>query len=455
MALGKSVRTYILAGLFIIAVCVVAVLALRPKGASISCKDCNVVLIAIDPLRADALSSYGNTRFTTPALDALAHKGFLFSDAVAVAPWTLPSAMSLLTGVYPSVHHIINKELISHDQKQALIPAKLSEAAPSIETAASFFKALGYVTGGFAGGAALSASYGFDAGFDEYKSGDSFDGLPQVLPPALEFIKKHSKEKMFVFIHGFDTHGQYMPVGGYDRRYVSSSYSGSLTGSTEEQKTLREEGVIGGRIFLKVDDIAFLRSIYDEKVARLDTAIASVVSEIESLSLSERTIVVFTSNHGDEFYEHGRIDHGMTLFDEVLHIPLIMVIPGQEGNRTISTQVRNIDIFPTLLSLVGDTPNQTIATQFNGVSLVPVLEGKNLALDAYAETDYRYATFQKSIRTFDRWKLISDEENQSKQLYNLAKDPKESMEKFGQGEKKETELIDKLIRFPEIIIRKK
>ncbi len=447
MILGKSVRIYILIGIVIAAAAIWGMKRYAPLAPTVSCKDCNVVLIALDPLRADALSSYGNSRPTTPNIDALARKGFLFSDAFAVAPWTLPSAMSLMTGVYPSVHHIVNKELISPDKQQKLVPARLSETAPNIKTMASFLKSRGYVTGGFAGGAALAASYGFDTGFDQYISGDSFDGLPLVIPHALEFIKKHSKEKMFLFIHAFDVHGQYMPSGGYDRRYVSASYTGSLTGATEEQKSLREEGVMGGRIYLTPQDVAFLRSIYDEKVARADEAIYQIIKQIEDLSLSEKTIVIFTSNHGDEFYEHGRIDHGMTLYDEVLHIPLIMVIPGQAGNKKITSQVRNIDIMPTIFDLVGEAPDKDFASQLNGVSLLPVLTGRDINLDLYAETDYRYATFKKSIRSFDKWKLIADEENQSKQLYHIAEDPRETREVFGQGEKKEAELIDKLLQF--------
>ena len=416
----------------------------RGSGTQVQCKDCNILLVVIDPLRADALSAYGNPRNTTPSLDALAKKGYVFTRAYSVAPWTLPAAMSLMTGTYPSTHGVLNKELIPKDPKAEFIPARLSQTAPGITTLAQNLKSLGYVTGGFAGGAALSASYGFDKGFDEYASGDAFDGLPSVLPKAMEFIRKHRKEKMFLFIHGFDVHGQYIPPGGLDRRYVSDSYRGDLTGSTEEQKSLREEGVKNGKIFLTGEDVSFLRSIYDEKAARLDMSVQKIISEIESLQLSEKTIVIFTSNHGEEFYEHGRIDHGMTLFDEVLRIPLIMVIPGTAGNKQIPTQVSNIDIIPTIFSLIGKTPDPQFGNQLRGISLVPAFSGKDFRQNVFAETSYRYATFQKAVRTYDQWKLITDDESQVKQLYDINKDPKELEDIFSGSNPKASELIDAL-----------
>lgn len=438
------VKTGAISALLAAVILAVWQLFFRGSGIQVQCKDCNILLVVIDPLRADALSVYGNPRNTTPSLDALARKGYVFTRAFSAAPWTLPAAMSLMTGTYPSVHGVLNKELIPKDPKAEFIPARLSQTAPGMTTLAQNLKSLGYVTGGFAGGAALSASYGFDTGFDEYASGEAFDGLPSVLPKATEFIRKHSKEKMFLFIHGFDVHGQYIPPGGFDRRYVNPSYTGTLTGSTEEQKLLREEGVKNGKIFLTGEDVSFLRSIYDEKTARLDAYVQQIIGEIESLQLSEKTIIIFTSNHGDEFYEHGRIDHGMTLFDEVLHIPLIMVIPGAAGNKKISAQVSNIDIIPTIFSLIGKTPDPKFGSQLRGINLVPAFSGKDIRQNVFAETAYRYATFQKAVRTYDQWKLITDEESQVKQLYDINTDPKEQEDIFFGSSAKATELIDAL-----------
>lgn len=411
----------------------------------IVCKDCNIILISIDPLREDAVPLYKNDRLVTPWIGSLTESGFVFGQAYAVAPWTLPSAMSLMTGVYPSMHGIINKEHVSSDRNSPITPSRLSDSAPHLRTLAEDLKENGYVTGGFAGGAALSSTYGFDKGFDEYTSGDAFDGLPTSAPMAVDFIRKHRNEKMFVFIHGFDVHGQYIPTGGYERMFVRN-YSGTLNGSTEEQKQFREEGVKNGRIFLTPDDAKFLRGLYDEKVVRLDEMIGVLIREIRAQKIADKTIIIFTSDHGDEFYEHGRIDHGMTLFDEVLHVPLYIVVPGYSG-RKIMSQVRNIDIAPTVLSLIGKEAHSDSSPKIAGVSLTPLMRGKVIPLDVFAETSYRYATFQKAVRTPDSWKLIIDEETQNKELFNIEKDPGELDDLTRREDEMESALLRKFIEF--------
>jgi len=245
----------------------------------------------------------------TAGLDTISKDGFLFTNAVAVSSWTLPSAMSLMTGTYPSTHKIINKELIGKTKEEGLIAANLKTASPQLTTLAAILKSHGYTTGGFAGGAALDRSFGFDEGFDTYISDGEFVGLQTRIPKALDFVRANRNKKFFLFLHGFDTHGQFVPSGGYDRRFVDKHYSGTLTGSAEEQKALREQGVLEGRVYLTADDVSFLRAIYDEKVARLDRLISQFLDAYRALNISRKTIFIITSNHGEEFYEHGRIDH--------------------------------------------------------------------------------------------------------------------------------------------------
>ncbi len=408
------------------------------------CKGCNVLLIAIDPLRVDALHVLGNPRSITPTLDSLSKQGFLFTNAVAASSWTLPSAMSLMTGTYPSVHKITNKELISHGPKVPLIPANLYTENPQMMTLASVLRQRGYVTAGFGGGAALDPSYGFGEGFDTYSSPGEFEGVSQGFPKALEFAKKHVKDQMFIFLHGFDVHGQYMPPTGLTKKFVDPSYHGTLTGSKEEQKALREQGVMQQEVYLTPEDTAFLRAIYDEKIERLDQQIAVFLAAYRSLHVAQNTIIIFTSDHGDEFYEHGRIDHGMTLYDEVIHVPLVIVLPGSSGGIRITDQVRNIDIMPTILSLVGVAPPPGVAEQMEGASLIPTMKGLNQHLDAYAETAYRYATFKSAIRTWDGWKLIYDQDSFVYHVFHVRTDPKELTDYARQGNPMERQLIDKL-----------
>lgn len=388
-----------------------------PASNSLACSDCNILIIDIDPLRLDGLHAFGNAKAVTPFLDEFAKKSISFTNAVTVSSWTLPSAMSLMTGTYPSRHGIINKVLLSSVDKQEY-PATLSKTAPSFTTVAEEVHARGYATAGFAGGAALDPSYGFDKGFDTYESPGEFESTAVSMKKALQFMDSHKNGKFFVFIQGFDVHGQYLPENGLDLRYVDKKYTGTLTGSAAEQKTIREDGVLHGSVFLTKDDVAFLRAVYDEKVKILDTRLADFFKTFDQLGLSKNTIIVFTSDHGDEFYEHGRIDHGMTLYDEVIKVPLILHIPGK-ASQTIHEQVRNIDIAPTVLAIIGITPSPAFAKQLNGQSLMPMLMGKSMTIDSVLETSYRYATFLKGLRTHDGWKLILDEEHHTKEVYNI------------------------------------
>ncbi len=416
------------------------------KSAVAPCRECNIVMIVVDPLRADALETFGNDRPVTPTLNTLANRGYVFTNAMAASSWTLPSAMSLMTGVYPSIHGIVNKDLLSEDALQKTESANLSVLHPGMRTFAQEFKDQGYTTAAFTGGAAMEASYGFDQGFDVYESLGNFTGLPMATPSALAFVEKHKDNKMFLLLHGFDVHGQYMPPEGISRRFVDASYKGRLNGSTEEQKKLREEGVMLGKIFLEPDDVAFLRAVYDGKVAAMDKSIGEFIGAYENLALPRETIFVVTSSHGEEFYEHGRIDHGMTLYDEVLHIPLMVIPPGHTKEVRIPQQVRNIDIMPTLFSLVGLKFSPDMQSQIQGESLLPLMEGKSLRLDIYPETVYRYATMQKAIRSADGWKLIYDEEMQTKKLFNITKDPGEQEDLYHQNSSQKTVLLEKLLQ---------
>ncbi len=414
----------------------------RRQASVVACKDCNVLVIAVDPLRWDDFGRTCRAEPLTPAIDKILDGGYVFTNAVAASSWTLPSAMSVMTGVYPSVHGIINKEILGKTADEGVVAATLSKTAPKLTSLVSVFSRNGYMTAGFGGGAALHPDYGFGIGFDSYTSDGDFESIASPSASALSFVRDHKDAKLFLFVHGFDVHGQYTPPEGVDRRCVSSSYNGKLTGSASEQKELREQGVRQGNIFLTPGDAQFLRAIHDGKLYRLDRIIGDFLSSYKTLTPNRKTIVVITSNHGDEFYEHGRIDHGMTLYDEVIRIPLAMVVPGGARNKQIGQQVRNIDILPTLFELVG-IPYAPDAVM-EGKSLVPAMSGRDMKLDAYPETTYRYAVFLSGIRRWDGWKLVTDLETQAKKMFMVRDDAAESKDAYGSVENIENELMRSL-----------
>lgn len=385
----------------------------------------NVVLVCFDALQASHTSALGYFRKTTPTIDEFAASGFLFKQAISQASWTVPSMMSMLTSMYPSEHRVINKYSIYNDNGKVF--SDLKKLSPSAETLAEALKDNGYVTGGFTGDAGVSARFGFGKGFDIYLDDQKFGGFDHSVPPAISWLRQNKNRKFFMFLHGYDSHGQYDPAGGFTRRFVDFDYKGHLKGGKEEQARLREEGLEKGSLQLTDADARFWKALYDEKINDADRRFALFVDEMKRLGLLDKTIVVIVSDHGTEFYEHKRFDHGFTLYDELIHVPLVIYLPGLKGNKVIEEQVRSIDIMPTVLDLLRIKVNAGLKNQMRGRSLVPILQGEKDKRVAFSETDYRLYTHKRSLRTPDGWKFIYTLENNKKGLYNLNNDPAEQV----------------------------
>lgn len=382
----------------------------------ISCPDCNIVFISIDTLRADHISALGYSKKTTPNLDNFLNNSITFTNNISASSWTLPAHMTFMTGLLPSHHKMVNKFLLNNEKQTEEI-ADLSKVAPGIKTLAEYLKQNGYVTGGFTGGAGVDKGFGFNRGFDTYYDENNFGGFSDSAPRALDWIKQNKDKKMFIFLHGYDVHGQYVPKDGYDKRFVDFKYKGSLTGSTEEQQKMREDGVTNGQIYLTPDDVKFLIALYDEKIQRADKILGNFLDEYTSLGLNNKTIFVITSDHGDEFYEHGQIDHGHSLYDELIKTPLFIKTPKTITNLKIDKETSGADIMPTILSAVGIVA----INKFDGIDLSQASEVYSRK-EVVSETDYRYIVSQKSIRTEDGWKLIKDISSNLNELYNLNND---------------------------------
>jgi arylsulfatase len=387
------------------------------------CSDCNLVFISIDTLRAKNVHFLGYPKNTTPFLDQLTQKSFVFTKDISVSSWTLPATMSWFAGVYPSTHKILNKVTVLPDGKE--IPTSLATNSPNLLTLAQILKANGFVTGGFTGGAGVDHEFGFNQGFDVYSDKRNFGGFKDSIPEAISWIKDHKNERFFVFLHGYDVHGQYVPDGGYDHRFVDFNYQGKLTGSAKEQKELREEGLTRGHLFLTPEDVKFLIALYDEKIQRADDQLKTFFDQLNTLNPAHKTIFIITADHGEEFYEHGQLDHGHSLYDELIHVPLIISMPENNSEYKIDDQVRSIDLMPTALSLLGVKLTPQLTQQLQGTDLTYLMEGKHLSLDIYPETDYRYAVSLRAIRTADNWKFISNQLTNNQELFNLNNDQSE------------------------------
>ena len=402
----------------------VAVPVLNPSSQPLKFRNHNLVFISFDALQAAHVGHLGCSRDVTPTLDALARNGYTFTRAYSVASWTVPASMTWFTGVYPSEHRVVNK--FAEHTARVKKPANLKELAPNLGTLAEVLRWNGYSTAGFTGNAGVSGGFGYQQGFDVYDHPPGvFAGFSQSVPKALHWLATNKDKRFFLFLHGYDAHGQNTPARGFDYRFVESGYDRRYTGAEVEQEALREEGIERGFLTLRDADVRFWRAVYDEKVQRADAKLRHFLTEFDKLGLTDNTLFVVTSDHGTELAEHRRLDHGFTLYDETIRVPLI-IKPPQAVSLRIDHRVSSIDLMPTVLDLLDVQIPEVIRNQMRGNSLTPALRGEVVSRDLFAETDYRQHTYKRSIIDPNGWKLIYTLESKTRELYDTAKDPGET-----------------------------
>lgn len=375
----------------------------------------NVILISVDTLRADHLSCYGYQRETSPHIDALAAEGVLFENCLAQAPATAESHMSIMTSLYPSAHGVM-----------ALPRAtRKSEDTPTL---ARIFKDHGYATAAFTGGGQVSASYGFDDGFDLYVENDFAKAGPHRIPDneMYQWLDKNSKKPFFLFYHTYITHDPYLPPPPYNELF-DAHYSGPLFSDRKEFLQLgisdfsQQRKVYWGKLDKENPaEVAHIIALYDGAIRQVDDFLGSLFEKLRADGLSSHTIIIFTSDHGEEFLEHDGFLH-TELYRETIHVPLIIVAKGKlPPGRRVKSIVRSIDILPTVLALLGwPSPSQ-----IQGDSLLPYVEGAQKDLSILSE----WVTFRRSLLE-EGWKMIefydSKDERITRELYNIAEDPGE------------------------------
>ncbi|MFH1467493.1 MAG: sulfatase [Pseudomonadota bacterium] len=402
----------------------------------------NVLLISMDALRWDRTGLSGNRQGLTPNLDAFAEEAVVFHDAVAPASWTLPSHMAVFTGRWPSVHGVTNKlRLLSQDQ---LVPTSLS---PGIETFPDYLIRAGRTAAAFTGGAGVQAAYGFGRGFDTYQDDRPFAGLDYGIEPALAWLQQHRGQPFFLFLHGYDSHGQY-ELAESKRQALRAGFSVDLDGSIVEQARLREQGLdaiqqpgdaASLRGVLDEEDARFLAAVYDQKVKDADERLGTFLDRFRAMGLLDETVVVILSDHGDELMEHGALDHGYTLYEEQLHVFLMMRLPGFARRQDIEAPVRLVDVFPTVFDALGLEGPKGV----DGQSLLPLMRGQPEELPIFSETDYRLFVHHRMTRRGD-YKLILDLADGEKELFDLEADPGEKTDISSQNPRETYELEQKL-----------
>jgi arylsulfatase A-like enzyme len=367
----------------------------------------NLLVISIDTLRPDMLGAYGYDRPTSPTLDRMAARGVLFEIAVTPTPWTLPAHASLLTGLYPTHHG-----LKTHDLRMRW----------GVTTLAERLQRTGYDTVSIFNTHHLDTRWGLDRGFDHtHYARESVDRVAQadVYLEALERLAKPD-EPFFLLLHTYDVHSDYRSLPRYEQMFRSGT-EGGADGTTAQLTRHRR-----GETRLGADDRDRLVDLYVAGIRQMDDALAPLFEMIERTGLLDRTVVVITSDHGEELLEHGTVLHGRTQFEEALRIPLILLGPGVPAGVRVSEPVSLIDVVPTALSLLG-LPSPP---DLDGVDLAPLwrepvgdgLPDRILFGESDHHNEQPFITRSARYRGF---KLTHDLRSGRTALYDLANDPQE------------------------------
>jgi arylsulfatase A-like enzyme len=365
----------------------------------------NILLVTLDTTRADHLGCYGYARPTSPALDALAADGIVYTRALAPGTWTLPSHASLLTGKCPSSHGA------RYDPQGPLMLAsaipdrpRLNEyrvrgVAPTETTLAGILTAAGYQTGGVVGGPWLKGVFGLGNGFTWWDDDDigSVNGriAADVNARALPWLEQ-VEEPFFLFLNYFDAHAPFTPPPEFAAPFLSAPLAPGARPTPEQTLAL-----------------------YDGEIRYADHHLGAVVETLKRRQLYDRTWILVTADHGDLFGEHGVTGHGNVPYQEVLHVPLVSKPPGGDGGRgERSDPVQLTDVMPLVLERLGLPRPDGIQGG------IPPRLGRPLIAESYTLPAFYPKGDWLAIIDGD-WKLLWNSQGHS-ELYDLAADPGEN-----------------------------
>jgi arylsulfatase A-like enzyme len=379
----------------------------------------SVVVLLVDTLRADRLGCYGARPSPSPVLDALAARGRLFEQAVAQASWTLPSVTTLLTGLHPRSHGVVGE--------RGGEPASASYLSPGIPTLIEAAADAGVTTVGVTANPLVSPDTNLARGFETFVE-LPWDDARRSWAPATAvnraftaWLARNRGLRFLAYLHYMEPHDPYRPA--HPPAPPPGARSAVARG---EIAGLARRVNAGTEPPLAPAEVAHLRALYDGEIRLWDAALGDLLATLDRLGVAGTTRIVVVADHGEEFQEHGRLKHRVQLYEEAIHVPLVIAGPGIAPGR-VATQVEGIDFFPTVAALLG-------------VPAPAGLPGRNALgggdeRPALVETHHGLARDGAwvdlvALRT-PRWKLIHTPARRRWQLYDLAHDPGERTDRWG------------------------
>jgi len=366
----------------------------------------HVLLISVDTLRADHLGLYGYARPTSPTIDALGAQGLVFERASSTAPWTLPSHTSLLTGLAPHEHGVQDDGV---------------RLADDVPTLAAALAARGVATIGVVSHLYVASPFGLARGFGVFddsliEGGTTNPSADAVVARFLEHLDRHlakggpPEAPFFGFVHFFDPHWDYRAPEPFTRRFVDPRYAGPMDGTYAAMNPY----LLDAKKLAPADRDALI-AYYDGEIAYLDAQIAKLLNALRDREVLADTLVVLTGDHGEEFGEHGRLGHGRSVFEEQLHVPLVLAHASLPALR-VADPVSLVDVAPTLLEMLGGE-RESLGS---GRSLLgPHDPGRALVAESI-----RYGLEWRAARR-GAHKLVELAGGEQRWFFDLARDPAE------------------------------
>ncbi len=367
----------------------------------------NVILIMVDTLRADHMSTYGYHRPTTPFIDELAAGSVVFERARSQAACTFPSVNSLLTSRYAF-------DFYRQESGEMGIPATYPALAEMLEAAGYRTIAVSASPIVRATGSDENPNGGFGRGFEIFDESCLWDAAECVNARALA-LTDGLEEPFFLYLHYMDPHGNYAPPESYQKKFAGPYEGHDFIAAGDHNPIADMLYAEGPELEITDRDIQHLVDLYDDEIRYFDGQLQMLMTPWLDSGLLDRSLVVVTSDHGDEFMEHGQVGHCRGVWDTLTRVPLILRFPGVAGGRRVETAVQLIDVVPTLLDELAIVPPGFAA---EGVSLAATMRGEPSSRQ-FAFTD------QSRYRAVDdgRLQFVFDGVDFSATLFDVRNDP--------------------------------
>jgi choline-sulfatase len=364
----------------------------------------NVIVYLVDTLRKDHLGCYGYSKPVSPHVDAFAREATLFRNAVAQSSWTRPSVVSILTGLLPRTHGV-------HGRRDAL--------SQEAVTLAEVLRGAGYRTAAIVTNGNVDRSFGLGQGFESYRLlQHGRDTAENVTARAAEWLEGVQGQPFFLFLHTIEPHTPYQPPAVFRQRFAPS-----VAEDLGKVRTLK--ALNAGTLPVTPERLQGLLALYDAEIAANDAGFGGLVDLLRERGLWEETVVVFLSDHGEEFHDHGGWEHGRTLHTEMLDVPLLIRLPGVGKGQVVDRLAQHVDVVPTLLDALG----LPVQAAVEGRSLLPAITGagEKASEEEAALSWLDVDGFRSASASTPAWRFIEDRAPRAdRSLFARQDDPAET-----------------------------